>query len=80
MPRFDGGDGWAIHGKTGTGYIREANGKLGKRQYGWFIGWASAQDRTYAFAYLRKNQTSGGTALGPAARDDLLARWVDLVR
>lgn len=78
-PAFDPGGGWTIRGKTGTGYIREANGKLGKRQYGWFIGWATTEERTYAFAYLSKDETPGGTALGPRTRDDLVGRWLDLV-
>lgn len=78
-PAFDPGGGWAIRGKTGTGYIREPNGKLGKRQYGWFIGWATDGTRTYAFSALAKDQTPGGSALGPRTRDDLIARWVTLV-
>ncbi len=78
-PAFDPGGGWTIRGKTGTGYIREANGKLGKRQYGWFIGWATDGVRTYAFSALSKDKTPGGTALGPRTRDDLIERWVGLV-
>ena len=78
-PSFDPGGGWTIRGKTGTGYIREANGKLGKRQYGWFIGWATDGRRVYAFSALSKDEKPGGSALGPRTRDDLLARWVGLV-
>lgn len=78
-PAFDPGGGWTIRGKTGTGYIRDANGKLGKRQYGWFIGWATTEGRTYAFSYLAKNTKPGGSALGPRTRDDLIARWLELV-
>jgi len=78
-PAFDPGGGWTIRGKTGTGYIREPNGKLGKRQYGWFIGWATTKERTYAFAYLNKDEDPGGSALGPRTRDDLVARWLELV-
>lgn len=78
-PAFDPGGGWTIRGKTGTGYIREASGKLGKRQYGWFIGWAATEERTYAFSYLSKDQKPGGSALGPRTRDDLVKRWLELV-
>lgn len=77
-PRFQAGN-WVLQGKTGTGYQREANGKLGKRQYGWFIGWAMQDERLLAFAYLIKDTKPGQSAAGPRARDDLLARWVDLV-
>lgn len=79
-PAFDPGGGWTIRGKTGTGYIREASGKIGKRQYGWFIGWATDGTRTYAFSMLSKNTKPGGSALGPRTRDDLVARWLELVR
>ena len=79
MPDFSGGDGWTIRGKTGTGYIREADGKLGKRQYGWFVGWASKGDRTLVFSALSKDAAPGGSALGPRTRDALLGRWPELV-
>lgn len=78
-PSFDAVGGWTIRGKTGTGYIREANGKLGKRQYGWFIGWATDGTRTYAFSALSMDEKPGGSALGPRTRDDLIARWARLV-
>jgi beta-lactamase class D len=78
-PAFDPGGGWTIRGKTGTGYIREPNGKLGKRQFGWFIGWATDGTRTYAFSMLSKDEKPGGTALGPRTRDNLIARWTSLV-
>lgn len=77
-PAFNAG-GWTIRGKTGTGYIREASGRLGKRQYGWFIGWATDGTRVYAFSALSKDETPGGSALGPRTRDDLIARWLELV-
>jgi len=78
-PAFDPGGGWVIRGKTGTGYIREANGKIGKRQYGWFVGWATDGGRTYAFSALSKDSKPGGSALGPRTRDDVIARWTRLV-
>lgn len=78
MPHFEAGD-WDMQGKTGTGYIKEANGKRGKRQFGWFVGWASKGDTVLAFAYLQKDTKAGGSALGPKTRDDLLARWSGLV-
>jgi beta-lactamase class D len=76
-PRFQAGN-WVIQGKTGTGYQREPNGTLGKRQYGWFIGWAMQDERLLAFAYLVKDTKAGQSAAGPRARDDLIAHWVEL--
>ncbi len=78
MPHFAASD-WDVQGKTGTGYIKEADGKRGKRQFGWFVGWASKGDRVLAFAYLQKNSKAGGSALGLRTRDDLLERWAGLV-
>lgn len=78
-PAFYAGEGWHIQGKTGTGYIREADGRLGDRQYGWFIGWAALDGRKLVFASLRKRDDPGGTALGPKVRDELIARWPQLI-
>ena len=75
LPTFDAGDGWTLRGKTGTGYLREADGRQTKRQYGWFIGWAENAESRFAFAYLVKDATSGRSAAGPRARDDLISRW-----
>ena len=78
-PEFDaGGGGWRLRGKTGTGYIREADGQLGRRQFGWFVGWASDGHRTLVFAHLIKDPSGGKSAAGPRARDALLGRWVAL--
>lgn len=78
MPHFSA-DGWDIQGKTGTGYIKEADGQRGNRQFGWFVGWATRGDQALAFSYLQKNARAGGSALGLRVRDDLLARWGGLV-
>lgn len=78
MPHFVAGE-WALQGKTGTGYIKEADGRRGKRQFGWFVGWASKGDTVLAFACLQKNSKGGGSALGLRTRDDLLDRWTQLV-
>lgn len=78
-PEFDADGGWRLHGKTGTGYIREADGQLGRRQFGWFVGWASDGDRALVFAHLIKDPSGGKSAAGPRARDALLARWASLV-
>lgn len=80
LPVFDGKAGWAITGKTGTGYVREKNGKLGKRQFGWFVGWGKRDDQWRVFAYLIEDEKSGGSAAGPRARDDLLARWSEVAQ
>lgn len=79
LPKFDGGDSWRVTGKTGTGYLREADGKLGKRQFGWFVGFGEREGASHVFAYLIDDEKAGGSAAGPRARDELLARWAKLV-
>ena len=78
LPQFAGGEGWQIVGKTGTGYLREASGELGKRQYGWFVGCGQREGEALVFAYLIEDAEAGGSAAGPRARDELLGRWVEL--
>ena len=53
--------GWAVHGKTGTGY--RMNGERGgpdlHRQIGWFVGWASRDARTIVFACVITRRAPG---------------------
>lgn len=45
--------GWELHGKTGTGPLRKADGKPDQNHtYGWFVGWAVRDGRTVVFARL----------------------------
>lgn len=45
--------GWDLHGKTGTGPFRKADGKPDQNHtYGWFVGWAVRDGRTVVFARL----------------------------
>lgn len=79
LPRFAAEGGWQIVGKTGTGYLREANGKLGKRQYGWFIGWGERAGNRMLLSYLIEDDHPGGSAAGIRARDELIGRWAALM-
>lgn len=78
MPVFTSGK-WTLRGKTGTGYIKEADGKRGNRQFGWFVGWATDGDRIVVFARLDQNSKSGGSALGPWVRDQVVSEWPSLL-
>ncbi|MNR15438.1 Beta-lactamase OXA-1 precursor [compost metagenome] len=45
-------DGWQIHGKTGMGYPKLLDGSLNRdQQIGWFVGWASKQDKKLIFVH-----------------------------
>ncbi len=38
-------EGWAVHGKSGSGWLRDNNGKINEsRPQGWFVGWAEKTD------------------------------------
>lgn len=63
--------GWALHGKTGTGPFRKADGSPDQNHaYGWFVGWAVREGRTVVFARLveEKGRRVAMTA-GRATRD-----------
>ncbi|WP_412179039.1 class D beta-lactamase [Rhizobium sp. TRM95796] len=70
---FQGKDGWEVHGKTGSGSLRDTEGGINQRKpQGWFVGWARKGDREIVFARhvigKKKSDTSGGLQ----ARDTLL--------
>jgi beta-lactamase class D len=76
MPTFPAGDGWTVHGKTGTG---TQPGK-GKRQYGWFVGWAEKGGRKIVFARLVKDDARRDDIAGIRVRDEFLAALPGLIR
>jgi beta-lactamase class D len=63
------GDGWALHGKTGTGYPVLADGAADRsRYYGWFVGWAAKGERTVLFARLTVEPRGLSDGAGPRTR------------
>lgn len=53
-PAFTSEEGWAVQGKTGSGWLRNRNGKFDRsRPVGWFVGWAEKDGRRIAFARLK---------------------------
>jgi beta-lactamase class D len=75
VPVFEAGDGWTVHGKTGAGSLRNANGKLdGSRPLGWFVGWAEKGDRKVVFArMLVDNKRHADQPISFTVRDGLIA-------
>lgn len=72
VPTWKLGDGTIVHGKTGTGSPRAADGSLDQKHgAGWFVGWADKGDKRFAFARLIRQDTLAGA--GFAARDSLKA-------
>lgn len=74
MPDFSAADGWVVHGKTGSGFLRGAGGNVDRtKPFGWFIGWAEKPgQRTVVFARLRKPKDGPAMGAGPQTRDGLL--------
>ncbi len=72
--------GWAIHGKTGMAYPRDANGVSDEAHgYGWFVGWAMKAGRTLVFVRLVQDERAGGISAGLRAREEVLRDWGRLI-
>lgn len=66
-------DGWRIHGKTGAGLPKDAQGKLLRgRPFGWFVGWAERDGRRIVFARLIKDSERQPVPPGFRARDGVI--------
>jgi len=73
IPAFEA-DGWAVHGKTGSGWLLDSSGGVDEsRPLGWFVGWAAKDGRRVVFArlYIASGELDGYASL--IARDALLA-------
>ena len=72
--------GWRVSGKTGTGFVRRADGSNDPdRQVGWFVGWATREGRTVVFARLLEDGWPERVNAGLRARDALLGDWAALM-
>jgi beta-lactamase class D len=78
IPVFDAGDGWTVHGKTGSGRLRDTPGK--NARLGWFVGWAEKDGRTVVFARMRIAARKGAEAPGLALRAEFLNTLPELMR
>ncbi|MHA6644163.1 class D beta-lactamase [Mesorhizobium sp. A623] len=66
-------NGWEIHGKTGAGAPRNADGTFAtNRAYGWFVGWASNGGRTLVFARLIQNEKKEAVSPGLRSREAMM--------
>lgn len=65
--------GWRLWGKTGAGLPRGPDGNVVRgTPFGWFVGWASRDGRTVAFARLIQDSARQKTPPGFRARDTLI--------
>ncbi len=63
---------WRVYGKTGSGGVKGADGKLTK-PFGWFVGWATRGKDTVVFARLIQFDQGSAIGAGPQARDGLIS-------
>jgi beta-lactamase class D/beta-lactamase class D OXA-42 len=74
-------NGWDVHGKTGTGSPRKANGSPDEaHSYGWFAGWAFQEaGRTIVFARLIQDDQQEAVSAGLRAREAFLRELPSLL-
>ncbi|SMH56321.1 beta-lactamase class D [Azospirillum lipoferum] len=74
LPQFAAADGWAVRGKTGSGWLRNASGvKDPTLQLGWFVGWAEREGQRVVFARLESGAIQSDKFAGLVVREALLA-------
>lgn len=74
IPQFQTGNGWVVHGKTGTGWLPGRDGKADRnRPLGWFVGWAERDNRRITFARMQVGTGRASSPKGP----ELRARFLD---
>jgi len=73
-------DGWTVHGKTGMAYPRKSDGTFDREHpWGWFVGWAEKDGRTFVFARLVQDEKKMAGSAGNRSRDALLAELPALI-
>jgi beta-lactamase class D len=69
IPMFQSGDGWVVHGKTGSGWMRNSKGEIDRnRPIGWFVGWAEKDGRQLVFARMKISPKAVKSPFGPMLR------------
>ncbi|RFB81451.1 class D beta-lactamase [Methylovirgula sp. 4M-Z18] len=68
-------NGWDVHGKTGTGFPRDATGAEDHAHgYGWFVGWATKEGRTLVFVRQIQDTEAHKDGAGLRAREAFLQK------
>ncbi|MCX5516147.1 class D beta-lactamase [Kaistia algarum] len=70
---------WTLHGKTGSGFIRDANGAIDRsKPLGWFVGWGEKGGRRIAFARFNQANVRSETYGGLIAREAMVKDFTKL--
>jgi beta-lactamase class D len=65
--------GWDVHGKSGTGWRRNADGSADRtRQIGWFVGWAKNGERAVVFARCLRDEAPQPASAARRAREGVM--------
>jgi len=73
VPVYPAAGGWTVHGKSGSGFRRDAaENTAPPRKLGWFVGWAEKDGRRLVFARLILDETEIAAWGGVRARESLL--------
>ena len=80
LPQFPVKDGWTVHGKTGSIFLRNSKGQFDRsRPIGWFVGWAEKGERRIVFARLLVDTKKANGPLGPKLRKRFLSDFPKLI-
>ncbi len=72
--------GWAMQGKTGMAYPRNADNSFDTRHpWGWYVGWGRKDDRTIVFARIVQEDRKMEGSAGARARDALFEELPSLI-
>lgn len=79
LPSYDGAGGWTVHGKSGSGWLRNKAGQIDRsRPQGWFIGWGERGGRTVLFVRFQLGTEPSSTPGGTLARTYMLQNLATL--
>lgn len=72
--------GWNLYGKTGSGYLLNADGSLNReRKNGWFVGWLNKGERNVFFAQYIEDKEKNEAHAGPRAKEIAKGKMVELL-
>jgi len=79
LPSYAGEDGWTVHGKSGSGWLRNKAGQIDKsRPQGWFMGWGERGGRTVQFVRFQLGTQPSATPGGTLSRNFILQNLASL--
>ena len=79
LAQYPAEGGWTLHGKTGSGFFRDAKGALDRaKPLGWFVGWGEKGGRKIAFARFNLGNERSKTYGGMIARTAMVKDFARL--